>query len=81
MAVPITKSDVRSVTLSYKRCGQAYVVGLRYAWRESPCPYKQCAVYSKENDLPAPPFVINGLIGSKIKTWDHIQKALRDNKM
>jgi hypothetical protein len=29
----------------------------RYAWRESPCVFKQCAVYSQTTDLPGPPFI------------------------
>ncbi len=31
---------------------------LRYSWRTSPCNYKQCAVYSVDSDLPAPPIVL-----------------------
>ncbi|CAH1793510.1 unnamed protein product [Owenia fusiformis] len=38
------------------------VFGVRYAWQESPCGYKDCAVYSVENNLPAPPFVYHGKI-------------------
>ena len=35
----------------------------RYAWRESPCRrLEACAIYSVENQLPAPPFIYNGLI-------------------
>jgi sialate O-acetylesterase len=34
-----------------------YVVGFRYAWRESPCEFEACAVYSVENSLPAPPYM------------------------
>ncbi|CAH1801235.1 unnamed protein product [Owenia fusiformis] len=39
------------------------VVGVRYAWQESPCELNNCSVYSVENNLPAPPFIHNGLIG------------------
>ncbi len=32
--------------------------GIRYLWRETPCPFKQAAVYSAEDsNLPAPPFI------------------------
>ena len=34
-------------------------IGLRYAWNAAPCEFKKCAVYSKENDLPSPPFIWN----------------------
>ena len=35
------------------------VTGVRYAWRESPCQEKEkCPLYSVENNLPAPPFVL-----------------------
>ncbi|KAK0044690.1 sialate O-acetylesterase [Biomphalaria pfeifferi] len=30
--------------------------GLRYAWRESPCAYKKCAIYDSASGLPAPTF-------------------------
>ena len=29
---------------------------VRYAWREDPCVFKKCAVYS--GDLPSPPFIL-----------------------
>lgn len=34
-------------------------IGLRYAWNAAPCEFKKCAVYSKENYLPSPPFIWN----------------------
>ena len=36
-----------------------YAKGLRYAWFVTPCEFKECAVYSKENGLPGPPFIWN----------------------
>ncbi|GFR98150.1 sialate O-acetylesterase [Elysia marginata] len=33
------------------------VAGIRYAWRESPCGFKQCAVYETVNGLPGPQFI------------------------
>jgi len=34
-------------------------VGLRYGWRAVPCEMKLCAIYSKSEALPSPPFMIN----------------------
>ncbi len=32
--------------------------GLRYLWRETPCLFKQAAIYSTlDSDLPAPPYI------------------------
>ncbi|GFO42736.1 sialate o-acetylesterase-like [Plakobranchus ocellatus] len=45
-----------SVYASVCPAGQK-IGGLRYAWRESPCAFKKCAVYGSESGLPAPPFV------------------------
>ncbi len=57
-STPIIGSDKCNVTLSWKQCARQNVNGIRYVWRTSPCPYKKCAIYSVENELPAPPFVI-----------------------
>ena len=48
-AVRLNVSDCRDLT---------QLTGLRYGWRETPFQYLLAAVYSKENMLPAPPFVI-----------------------
>ncbi|XP_021365144.1 sialate O-acetylesterase-like [Mizuhopecten yessoensis] len=53
---PMTSQDVSSVTLNTIKCGHVTVAAVRYAWRESPCPFKQCAVYGRDTDLPGPPF-------------------------
>ncbi|XP_071113690.1 sialate O-acetylesterase-like [Haliotis cracherodii] len=59
--LPMASHDDTSVTFNYSQiCLQPkdmMVSALRYAWRESPCPLKQCAVYNKESGYPAPPFV------------------------
>ncbi|XP_033739356.1 sialate O-acetylesterase-like [Pecten maximus] len=55
-SVPIVSHGVSSVTLDTTKCGNVSVSAVRYAWRESPCEFKQCAVYGRDNDLPAPPF-------------------------
>ncbi|XP_029027864.1 sialate O-acetylesterase [Betta splendens] len=35
------------------------VAALRYAWRDWPCDFKACPIYSANRILPAPPFIIN----------------------
>ena len=35
------------------------LTSIRYLWRVSPCPLKKCYIYSKENALPTPPFVLH----------------------
>lgn len=50
-----------NVTLSYAiECTMQNVVGVRYAWRESPCQFKACAIYGADNGLPMPPFIYSG---------------------
>ncbi|OWF44707.1 sialate O-acetylesterase-like [Mizuhopecten yessoensis] len=53
---PMISHNVASVTLNTSQCGHVTVAAVRYAWRESPCVFKQCAVYGRDTDLPAPPF-------------------------
>ncbi|CAG5125211.1 unnamed protein product [Candidula unifasciata] len=58
VAANITSHDQVSVTLHNPcRAGES-IKGVRYAWRESPCSFKACAVYGKVNSLPAPPFIL-----------------------
>ena len=66
---PIIASDSHSVTLSYKACANMYIMGWRYIWRETPCEYKSCPLYTVENDLPAAPYYSTGLIGSKVSVY------------
>ena len=61
--VTVAQKDLATVTLAITPCSDKYVTGIRYLWRESPCPYKQAAVYSIENDLPSGPFIYRGYIG------------------
>ncbi|XP_025099745.1 sialate O-acetylesterase-like [Pomacea canaliculata] len=56
MEVPITKHGNSDVTLSIAGCSQR-VMGLRYAWRDSPCELKKCAIYAADSGLPAPPYM------------------------
>ncbi|KAK3097689.1 hypothetical protein FSP39_012142 [Pinctada imbricata] len=55
---PITEHNSHSVTLSYGGdCSSKKVVGLRYAWQETPCEFKKCAMYQTENLLPMAPYI------------------------
>jgi len=58
----LTGSDVYGVTMDSPCVGQ-WIMGVRYAWRESPCGFKACPVYTVENDLPMAPVSVVGLIG------------------
>lgn len=50
-----------NVTLSYaSECSINNLVGIRYSWRETPCPFKKCAIYGANNGLPMPPFTYHG---------------------
>ncbi|XP_071153923.1 sialate O-acetylesterase-like isoform X1 [Mytilus edulis] len=58
ISAPMKSHDTSSVTINTSGCqlGQHSIGGVRYAWKESPCPFKQCAVYGAGNGLPGPPF-------------------------
>ncbi|BFZ09706.1 hypothetical protein BsWGS_12748 [Bradybaena similaris] len=58
-AANITSHDQVSVTLNNTCHPNESIKGLRYAWKESPCSFKACAVYGKVNGLPAPPFILS----------------------
>ncbi|XP_060559464.1 sialate O-acetylesterase-like [Ruditapes philippinarum] len=58
--------DRKNVTQSYaSECSIENVVGIRYAWRRTPCPFKKCAIYGANNSLPMPPFTYHGKAFSK----------------
>ncbi|XP_078609152.1 sialate O-acetylesterase-like isoform X3 [Branchiostoma floridae x Branchiostoma japonicum] len=60
MVPAIRPNGTDSVTVSTDNCHKI-VTALRYAWRETPCSFKQCAVYgmgSMQVPLPAPPFIM-----------------------
>ncbi|XP_034023873.1 sialate O-acetylesterase [Thalassophryne amazonica] len=40
------------------------VSGLRYAWKDWPCDFKACPIYSRNGALPAPPFLISRYSGN-----------------
>lgn len=56
----IVSHDTTHVYLDGSVCNQhglTSIGGVRYAWRESPCPFKMCAIYGTDNGLPGPPFI------------------------
>ncbi len=58
--VPIMSWDPTTVLLYADLCPVTDVLAaLRYAWRDWPCEFKACPIYSASGVLPAPPFIIN----------------------
>lgn len=57
-AVASSKSDL-TVTLTVNdSCVGKQLYGLRYLWRETPCLFKQAAIYSgSDSNLPSPPYL------------------------
>ncbi|BFZ00309.1 hypothetical protein BsWGS_03347 [Bradybaena similaris] len=68
-ATNISSSDTSSVTLNNVCSTGSSVEGVRYAWRESPCSLKACAVYEKVNELPAPPFILKFVTDDRGKMY------------
>lgn len=55
-----------SVQLSTGSCPHpSEVAAVRYAWRDWPCAFKACPVYSATGSLPAPPFIISPYAGQE----------------
>lgn len=60
VAVPIMQWGPTTVQLAANLCpSAAEVAALRYAWKDWPCGFKACPIYSASRILPAPPFIIN----------------------
>ncbi|KAM8903262.1 sialate O-acetylesterase-like [Spinachia spinachia] len=58
VAAPIVQWDATIVQIFSDVCPPAEEVSaLRYAWRDWPCDFKACPVYSASGVLPAPPFI------------------------
>lgn len=51
-------------------------MGFRYLWRESPCLYKKCPVYTLVNEIPAGPYVSLGIFGHGRKTGPYWIKKI-----
>ncbi|XP_040902845.1 sialate O-acetylesterase [Toxotes jaculatrix] len=57
---PIIQWGPTTVLLSASLCPPTEeVAALRYAWRDWPCDFKACPIYSGSRILPAPPFIFN----------------------
>jgi sialate O-acetylesterase len=59
--VPSTISSKSGVTITLtvnNSCIGKQLRGLRYLWRETPCPFKQAPIYSATDpNLPSPPYI------------------------
>ena len=53
-----SKSDLTITLTVNESCAGQPLFGLRYLWRETPCPFKQAALYSSTDpNLPSPPYL------------------------
>lgn len=59
LQTPIVEWDLTTIQVSAAVCQSSKVAAVRYAWRDWPCEFKACPVYSASRILPAPPFIIN----------------------
>ena len=59
--IPSTVSCKSGLTITItvpRSCVGQQLYGLRYLWRETPCPFKQAAIYSyTDPNLPSPPYI------------------------
>ncbi len=52
------KSDLTITVTVPSSCVGQQLYGIRYLWRETPCPFKQAAIYSgTDSNLPSPPYL------------------------
>ncbi|XP_012679496.2 sialate O-acetylesterase [Clupea harengus] len=59
MTVPMVPQGSATVAVTLIGCRGEHVASLRYAWRDWPCDFKACPVYSADEVLPAPPFLLH----------------------
>jgi len=54
----ITNKSELTITVTIpSSCVGQQLYGFRYLWRETPCPFKQAAIYSgTDSNLPSPPY-------------------------
>ena len=53
-----SKSDLTITVAVNNSCVGKQLYGLRYLWHETPCPFKQAAIYSgTDSNLPSPPYI------------------------
>jgi hypothetical protein len=59
--VPATISNKIGLTITLtidNSCVGQQLYGIRYLWHETPCPFKQAAIYSSTDpNLPSPPYL------------------------
>ncbi len=59
--VPATISSKSGLTILLtvdSSCAGKQLYGVRYLWRETPCPFKQAAIYSgTDSNLTSPPYL------------------------
>jgi sialate O-acetylesterase len=56
---PVSSKDGLTITLTVSNsCVGKQLYGVRYLWRETPCPFKQAAIYSSTDpNLPSPSYL------------------------
>jgi sialate O-acetylesterase len=56
---PISTKSGLTITIAVNSsCVGQTLYGLRYLWRETPCPFKKAALYSgTDSNLPSPPYL------------------------
>ena len=59
VAAGISGKTGLTITLAVpSSCTGQQLYGLRYLWRETPCPFKEAALYSSTDaNLPSPPYI------------------------
>jgi sialate O-acetylesterase len=59
LAAPAALKSSLSITLTVpSSCVSRPIYGVRYLWRETPCEFKQAAIYSStDSNLPSPPYL------------------------
>jgi sialate O-acetylesterase len=58
---PASRIEGAALTISLavpSQCTSKPINGLRYLWKETPCLFKEAAVYNgQDSDIPAPPYI------------------------
>ncbi len=61
--IPVIASTIQGSSLTISLtvvdpCISKPIDGLRYLWKETPCLFKEAAIYnSEDSNLPAPPYI------------------------
>jgi hypothetical protein len=56
---PVSNKTGLTITIAVdSSCVGQQLYGIRYLWHETPCPFKQAAIYSSTDpNLPSPPYL------------------------